>query len=69
MSKEKHSDAYDIMIEMLKREPFNTDYYSRLIMLSTLLNDNEGACQNLKFVKTYFVNQPDSDIINRIVCE
>jgi hypothetical protein len=69
MSKGDYSDAYDIMIELLKREPFNTDFYSRLIKLASLQGDNEGACQNLKFIQTYFVNQPDSEIIRDLNCE
>ncbi|WP_372774893.1 hypothetical protein [Mangrovibacterium sp.] len=69
MSKERYPEAYEIMVELLRREPLNTDYYSRLIMLSSVLGDNESACQNLKFVKTYFVNQPDPDIISIVDCE
>jgi hypothetical protein len=66
ISKEKYTDAYEIMIDLLKREPFNTDYYSRLIELCIIQGDNESACQNLKFVQTYFIRLPDQEVIEKV---
>lgn len=67
-SKGKYEKAYPIIIQLLKREPLSTKYYSELIRLDILLGNDESACQNLKFVKAYFVNQPDLDIIKNLDC-
>jgi hypothetical protein len=69
ISKSKNQEAVQIIDELLRREPLNVDYYGDLIRLENQLGNKERACQYLKFVKEYFINQPDETTTIDLKCD
>jgi hypothetical protein len=59
ITKGKYDKANKVIVELLKREPLNTEYYGKLIEIETKLGDSDNACKNFKFVKAYLIQQPD----------
>ncbi len=54
MSASKFDKAYPLIIELLKREPLNTEYYVEFMKLEKLRDDRDAVCQTSKFLHTYF---------------
>ena len=54
MSASKFEKAYPLIMELLKREPLNMEYYIEYMKLEKLRNDQDAVCQTLKFLRTYF---------------
>ncbi len=68
MNSEKYQEAYPYVVQLLQREPLNSDFYAKLIILEDKLKNQNKACQNLKFVQANFLQQPDENLINQINC-
>lgn len=62
--KGKYEKAKDILVELLKRDPLNTEYFTKLIDIESKLGNIDDACKNLKFVKTYLIEQPEKVEVN-----
>jgi len=56
--KGKYEKANEVVNELLRRDPLNTEYYSKLIEIETKLGNIDKACKNLQFVKAYLIQQP-----------
>jgi hypothetical protein len=69
ITKSKYSKAYEIILELLRREPLNTEYYTKLIVIETNLGNNDVACKNLLFVKTYLNQKPDKERLGNLDCK
>lgn len=68
-AKKDYETSYQIILELLRREPLNIDYFTKLIRLETLLQNYDNACANLKFIESYFIEIPDHDKISNIGCK
>ena len=62
--KGKYERAEEIVNELLRRDPLNTEYYSKLIEIEIKIGNTEDACKNIQFVKTYLIKQPEEIGIN-----
>ena len=69
ISKAKYVKAREILIELLKREPLNSEYYSELSSIENSLGNKEAACNYLKFVNKYLIEQPKQEIVDKIECK
>ena len=51
-------EANQIMIDLLKREPLNIEYYSKYIKTNQLIGNQEIVDQSKIFIKSYFKEYP-----------
>jgi hypothetical protein len=69
IAKGNFDDAGEILKELVKREPLNSDFYSKLIMVNMHEGRRFAACNSLKYVQTYLVIQPGPSIIQGMDCQ
>jgi hypothetical protein len=67
-AKGKYDEASNISKELVRREPLNTDFYSKLILVNMRQGRKFAACNNLKYVQNYLVIQPDISILQEVQC-
>lgn len=63
-----YQDMAMIIYQLLRREPFNGNYYTRLIELELLLGYEQSACQNLRFLQNNLIAQPSIKNIESLNC-
>ena len=69
LAKENFDEAEDILKDLVKREPLNSEYYSKLIMVNVRLGHKFSACNNLKYLQNYLVVQPESSFLQGLDCQ
>lgn len=69
LRKGKLTRAKDILYELIRRDPLNTDYYTELVLVDLKLRNHDMACKNLEFIKSYLVKQSNNERITNLKCE
>lgn len=67
--RQKYDKAYEIVNKLLKREPLNMQYYEALVKLEFELGKIESACQNLKFINSYFQEKTTLTVPDEYSCD
>ena len=68
-AKGNYDEASDILKDLVKREPLNSDFYSKLILVNVRQGRKFGACNYLKYMQNYLVIQPEISVLEGVECK